>query len=380
MHPTGAPVSSWFTVEDYEQEVNKTARWTSDIKPGMMVLNRFPYSFAVPPFIIELKCRRDGGIIVPIGSLSLNVTYPRTLEVIKRLKVEAIGCLPNELIFLEMVAEKCGYDLKKDLGSVKHLLVSGAIISPIMKEYIESRWGVSVKSVYGSTETGGIASTCNYNNHHIHKDNLILEILNPVTKEHVLPGEKGVLVVTSYSRKASPLFRYYTNDICRISNEPCPCGASEPIIQVLGRMDDLITLGDKSVYPNFLEESILEFSKQFNSVVYFVIVTKRRLHIRIETHNDCKKHTDASLKELQEKLDVPIKVHICKKGELLDVDFLLRSPEVYKPVTISDWRKTSSRSVIITEALIKWQDVSFREFLDMLRRLFKNIFHKITLK
>ena len=92
---TGVPVSSWYSSEDYEREVDKTYRWTSEIKPGMMVLNRFPYSFAVPPFILELKCRRDGGVIVPTGYLSWNITYPRVLEIIKRLKIEAIGCLIN---------------------------------------------------------------------------------------------------------------------------------------------------------------------------------------------------------------------------------------------------------------------------------------------
>lgn len=369
---TGAPVSSWFTAEDFEVEVNKTYRWTSEIKPGMMLLNRFPYSFAVPPFILEQKCRRDGGIIVPIGSLSWNISYQRTLEVIKRLKIEAIACLPNELIFLELIAEKCGYDIKNDFGSVSHVLVSGTIITPAMKEYIEESWGVSVKSVYGTTETGGIASTCSLGNLHIHKGDMILELIDPVSKEPVISGGTGVLVVTSYSRKASPLFRYYTNDSCRIVSEPCSCGDTQPIIQVLGRMDDLITLNGINIFPNFLEQSILEFAKQFNSVVYFVVVTKNKLHIRIETHNNSRKPTDSSLTELCRKLIVPIKVHICKKGALIDTDFLLRSPEVYKPVSIADWRTKSTRSITITEALIRWKVIGLNEFSTIVWRIFKN--------
>lgn len=195
---TGAPVASWFTADDYKREVRQTLRWTSDIKKGMLVLNRFPYSFAVPPFVLEERCRQVGGIIVPAGYLSWNVTYPRTLEVIKRLKVEAICCLPNELVMLEMVADKCGYDLKKDLGSIKHVLISGAIIPPALKDYIEKRWGALIRSVYGSTETGGIASTCEKGNHHLHRDAFILEIVDPETKEPVKKGETGILVVTSY--------------------------------------------------------------------------------------------------------------------------------------------------------------------------------------
>ncbi|MBN2402428.1 MAG: phenylacetate--CoA ligase family protein, partial [Spirochaetes bacterium] len=372
--------TSWFTVDDYEREAKQTMRWTSEIKKGMLVLNRFPYSFAVPPFVLEIRCRSLGGVIVPAGYMSWNMTYPRTLEIIKRLKVEAIGCLPNEMIMLEMVADKCGYDLKKDLGSIKHVLTSGAIVPPALKEYIERKWGASVRSVYGSTETGGMASTCAYGNHHLHRNAFIFEILDPETKEPVKPGETGVLVVTSYYRKAAPLFRYYTRDICRFMTERCPCGDPIPTIEILGRMDDEIALSGKKVYSFNLEQSILEFTKQFDSAVYFVIVTDRRLHIRVETHNNKNKASDESITELSTKLGVPLKVHICPKGELLDAGFLLRSPEVYKPVSISDWRVESIRCTTPTEALIKWPHVGSQEFLDIIRRFFKNALQRRILK
>ncbi len=251
---------------------------------------------------------------MPAGYLSWNVTYPRTLEIIKRLKVEAIGCLPNELIMLEMVAEKCGYDLKKDLGSIKHVLISGATVPPALKEYIENRWGASVRSVYGSTETGGMASTCEKGNHHLHRNAFIFEILDPETKQPVKKGETGVLVVTSYYRKAAPLFRYFTKDICRMIPEKCSCGDPIPTIEILGRMDDEINLNGKKIYSYNLDQSILEFAKQFDSVVYFVIVTGKRLHIRVETHNNKKKPSDQSIDALGAILGVPIKVHICTKG------------------------------------------------------------------
>ncbi|MFH0975699.1 MAG: AMP-binding protein [Spirochaetota bacterium] len=377
---TGAPVASWFTVDDYEREATMTSRWTSEIKKGMLVLNRFPYSFAVPPFVLEIRTRQTGGIIVPAGYLSWNVTYQRTLEIIKRLKVEAIGCLPNELIMLEMVADKCGYDLKKDLGSIKLALMSGAVVPPALKEYIENKWNVAVRSVYGSTETGGIASTCKKGNHHLHRDSFIIEILDPETKEPVKAGDSGVLTVTSYYREAAPLFRFYTRDMCRIVPGKCACGDPAPVIEILGRMDDEINLNGKKIYSYNLEQSILEFAKQFDSAVYFVIVTGKRLHIRVETHNNKNKPDDSTLKALNEKLGVPIKVHICAKGELLDAGFLLRSPEVYKPVLISDWRTEPIKCSNLTEALIKWPQVGAQEFLDIIRRFFKSIILRKILK
>jgi phenylacetate-CoA ligase len=377
---TGNPVSTWFTADDYEREVNQTWRWTSAIKPGTLVLQRFPYSFAVPPFILELKCKREGGVIVPAGYLSWNVSYPRVIDLIKRAKIEVIGCLPNEMIILEMIAEKCGYNIKKDFSSLKHVLMSGGIVSPALKEYIENRWDASVRSVYGSTETGGIASTCSEGSLHIHDNAFIVEILDMDTMKPVKAGDTGVLVVTSHYRKAAPLFRYVTKDVCKMVIEPCSCGDKTPVIQVLGRMDSAIDFNNKKIYPYVLDQTILEFGKQFDSAVYFVIVTDNKLVIRIETHNSKKKPSDESMEKLRSAFEVPLKVHVCIKGEVLDTQFLMRSPEVYKPVIVSDWRKNSQRSITITDAIIKWPKVGFIEFLDIMRRFIKNLILKKVIK
>lgn len=377
---TGTPVSSWFTAADFEREIDQTWRWTAEIKPGMMLLNRFPYSFAVPPFVLEQRCLKSGGVIVPAGYVSWNVTYPRVIEIIKRLKIEAIGSLPSELVILELVAEKLGYDVKKDFPTVKHILLSGAILPVALKEYIERKWDATVRSVYGSTETGGMASTCAKGNLHIHEESFIFEILDPVTMNPVKNGESGVLVLTTHARKASPLFRYVTKDICRMIPGKCDCGDAAPVILVLGRMDDIITLNNKSIYSYDLEQSILEFAKQFDSVVYFTIVTKKRLHIRIETHNGRKAPDQSSIDELKKKITLPFKIHICKKGELQDTSFLLRSPELYKPITSSDWRTDPIKCTTLSEAVVKWPEVGFLEFIDMVIRFCKKSLLKKILK
>jgi phenylacetate-CoA ligase len=370
---TGKPVSTWWSEEDFNREVDLTHRWTAPIQPGMRVLNRFPYSFAVPPFILETKCKRDGGVILPAGNLNWNVSYARTLDLIKRVGVEAIGCLPLELIILDIVAEKLGYNINNDFKSLKHVLVSGRIVPPVLREYLEQRWKVSLTSVYGNTEGGGIASTCHAWSLHIHPDAFILEILDPKTLQPVSPGDIGVLVITSYYRHAAPLFRYITRDICRMITEPCSCGDTAPIIQVLGRMDDEVILKGKELYFYDIEQSVLEFAKQFDSAVYFVIVTNKCLHIRVESHNSINKPSRESMNLLQNALDVPLKVHITSKGELLDPGFLTRAPNVYKPHNVSYWNKPRRRCVTLTESLIEFPRVGAFGFADITRRFFKNI-------
>ena len=40
-----------------------------------------------------------------------------------------------------------------------------------------------------------------------------------------------------------PLVRYVTGDLVRVSAQPCGCGEADPVIEVLGRADDVIEIG-----------------------------------------------------------------------------------------------------------------------------------------
>jgi phenylacetate-CoA ligase len=377
---TGKPAVTWFTRGDYDREVELTSRWAAPIKPGVRVLNRLLYSFSVPPMVVELKARHDGGVMIPADNMTWNVSYARTLELIYRLKVDVIACLPVEVIILALLAEKCGYDLARDLGSLKHLMLAGRVVPLALKEYLEKLWNAAATSVYGLTETGGIASMCESWRLHIHPRAFILEIVDPETGRHVPDGEVGVLLVTSYYRQASPLFRFNTEDYSRMYTDACPCGDPSPTIEILGRVDDTIEMEGKRIYFKQLEEAVLRFAQQFESVIYFAVVTGRRLLIRIESENGKSWPSGESLQRLREALRVPLKVSICKKGELLDRDQLLRFPNVFKPHNLSDWRKGKRRCVTLSEALIEWPKLGFGDLLDIARRAVKNQLLRWTLR
>jgi len=373
---TGAPISSWYSGEDYLNEVKITRDWTSCIKPGMKVLNRFPYSFAIPPFVIEEKCRQDGGIVLPVGYLSWNMPYARVLDIMKRLEVEVICCLPTEMIILEMVAKYMNYDIKRDFKNVGHILTSGRIVPDSLRNYIEEKWDAKMSMVYGSTECGGIASSCENGDLHIHEGAHIVEILDEKTMKPVQKGDAGLAVITSYYRQAAPMIRYNTGDYARILKKACICGNPNPVIEVLGRADEVINSDKKKVYFLNAEDAVMDFSKQFDSPVYYLIVDGGKIVLRVETHNNRKKYTAESYEKLCEAFSSKVKVNICGPGELLDVDFLLRAPEVYKPRSITFWDKEYRKTISMTEGLIKFPEYSFTDFLSLSRKSIKNIFVK----
>lgn len=377
---TGRPLATWFTLEEFQREAEMVRRWTEPIKHGAKVLNRFPYSFAVPPFLIELTAQRYGGTVLPAGNLNWNVSFERTLDIIKRVRPDVITCMPFEMQVLERLAARCGYDLAADLSSIKHVLVSGCILAPAMKKAIERTWKARVSTVYGMTECGGLASMCGHGGLHVHADSFILELVDPVTRRPVAPGSVGVIVATPYYRQGAPLLRYFTRDYARFVPGPCACGDATPVIEVLGRMDDAIDLGGERLYFGTLDQAVLEFAEEFATTVYFTVVTKNRLHIRVESGNGRRQASKEGLERLAAAIRVPFKLHVVDDGELLDIEQLRRTPDVYKPHNVCDWRTNPGKYATFSEALMQQPDIGPGGVFDILRRAATNACLRKTLR
>jgi phenylacetate-CoA ligase len=72
-------------------------------------------------------------------------------------------------------------------------------------------------------------------------------------------GEQGELVFTTRSKEASPLIRYRTRDISRLSPEPCKCGRHMARMErVTGRTDDMLIIRGVNVFPSQIEHVLLE--------------------------------------------------------------------------------------------------------------------------
>ena len=90
--------------------------------------------------------------------------------------------------------------------------------------------------VYGLTETmgPGVAIECmEQNGLHLAEDHFYAEIIDPETGEVLPEGEWGELVLTTIDREATPVVRYRTRDITRISPGECACGRTHKRIDRL---------------------------------------------------------------------------------------------------------------------------------------------------
>ena len=339
---TGRASCGWYTVADMEAEVPMVHRWIQDIGPGAVVLNRYPYSFPVPNAVIEASTRLRGGCVVPAGALNFNVSFVRAVNLMRDRGVSTVACLPWEPIFLAETARLMGLDPREDFPALRSWIVAGSLVSPRMKALLEDLWGVPVRILYGSTEVGPMATSCDEGRIHLHDEHFHFELVD------------GVLVATTLGREAQPMLRYRTGDAARFVEEPCPCGSSDRVVELRGRAAGALTGAKEDTLELELQQTILGGLERYKSAVFFCIATRRGLLVRVETRELRAGARDAAA-ALTAALGLPVRVALHRPGALINHVALLSGWHVYKPSYLSDWRDPQARKVLNwSGALINW--------------------------
>ncbi|WP_376708624.1 hypothetical protein [Bradyrhizobium australafricanum] len=111
-------------------------------------------------------------------------------------------------------------------------MLGGQSVSAEFRKQLEAEMpdGFVSQNIYGTTEAGGPVPAISTPHTHdddelqlVNEDTIITEILDPVTLKPVSPGEVGEIVVTTLCREASPVVRWRTRDLVRLSPSPFDC-------------------------------------------------------------------------------------------------------------------------------------------------------------
>jgi phenylacetate-coenzyme A ligase PaaK-like adenylate-forming protein len=119
---------------------------------------------------------------------------------------------------------------------------AGETLWDTVRQHIATAFQCSVGNYYGSSEAIGLTFECKHKQLHVNSDWYILE---PVD-EHDQPVPPGQLsqsvLVTNLANRVQPIIRYKMGDRVNISPDTCPCGSPFPVIQVIGRTDEILSL------------------------------------------------------------------------------------------------------------------------------------------
>ncbi len=119
---------------------------------------------------------------------------------------------------------------------------AGETLTDAIRKGIAATFGCAVGNYYGSSEAVGLTYECRHHQLHVNSDWYILE---PVD-EHDQPVSAGQLsyaaLVTNLANRVQPILRYKMGDRVTISPNTCSCGSPFPVIDVIGRTDEILSL------------------------------------------------------------------------------------------------------------------------------------------
>ncbi|MFC5468821.1 AMP-binding protein [Cohnella suwonensis] len=329
---TGEPSASWFTKEDLETGGRQMRDCGVRLTPNDVVLIRFPYAMSLPAFLMQHASRQAGSATVPASSRTPVTPYPRVLELLKRLGVSVIAGLPREMELLAETARLLGSDAKTDFPALRAICAAGELMSEPRRNHIEKLWGVPVFNLYGSTETGNIAAMCEHGVMHVMERDYLVEVLNEDGSMPASQGERGFASVTTLSHQASPLLRYFNEDIITVEPCQCKCGRSGGSLVHFGRRKERIPFGGLVLDSKDIQDAVYSLSPVPDA--WKALEQENGLHFILDSHRSSEWSEKNVRALLTKRLGVPVTVEFADDGVLLGRGELVRNTPSKKPVYI----------------------------------------------
>jgi phenylacetate-CoA ligase len=217
----------------------------------------------------EAIWRYTGAVPVMTGS---GITTPtrRQIEIAQAWGSNVILGFPAYLRHMALVARD---EMNVDPRSLGVKLV-GSHLGTEDRSVIEDLWGAPCSDSYGTHEVGMVSSDCVYRDGmHINEDCVLVELLDPETKQPVAEGERGTLHITTLFRYGAPFIRYNINDVSAIVPGTCACGSTlKRLAKIFGRSDNMIKLRGVNIFPEAIGALVAEDRRTTGE--YFCIVER----------------------------------------------------------------------------------------------------------
>ncbi|MHB8244983.1 MAG: phenylacetate--CoA ligase family protein [Acidimicrobiales bacterium] len=221
-------------------------------RPGMVLHNAYGYGLFTGGLGFHYGGERLGLAVVPMSGGGT----ARQVDLMLDFKPSVLACTPSYAMTISEELRRRG--VEPDAVPLRFAVLGAEPWTESMRAEIDRSLGVRSTNCYGLSEIigPGVASECSEERRgsHIAEDHFLAEIVDPDTGVVLPEGELGVLVVTTLTKQALPLVRYWTGDVSSLSSEPCRCGRTfVRMAPVRGRTDDMLIVRGVNVYPTQIE-------------------------------------------------------------------------------------------------------------------------------
>jgi phenylacetate-CoA ligase len=253
---TGKPVVTGYTREDLEiwGDCMERVLRMGAVTDHDVMQNAYGYGLFTGGLGFHIGAERIGCTVVPTSS---GVTA-RQVMLMQDLGTTVLTCTPSYALVL---AETLKEEVVRQRLKLRVGFFGAEPWTEGMRRQIEGGLGLEAFDVYGLTELGGpgVAVECGeHDGLHVFEDHFLVETVDTESGRPVPMGVEGELVLTSLTRRASPIVRYRTRDRVVLVDEPCACGSPfRRISKLRGRTDDMLIVRGVNVFPSMVEEILL---------------------------------------------------------------------------------------------------------------------------
>lgn len=291
---TGNPTVVGYTREDIEVWAEVLARIMYDVGARKEDVVQVSHGFGMftGGFGFQYAAEKLGSLVVPISGGNTE----RQIKIMNDFKSTILCSTPSYALYMAEVGERIGADFKK--LHLKLGFFGAEPWSESMRGELEERLNITALDSYGLSEVIGPGVSCEcleQNGLHINEDHFLAEVIDPETGRILPDGEKGELVFTSLTKKAFPVIRYRTKDICYLIKDECPCGKTFiRMSKPAGRTDDMLIIRGVNVFPSQIEEVLMKVEDL--EPHYLIIVDRENYMDTVEVW------VEVSEKNFQEKI------------------------------------------------------------------------------
>ncbi|MCF0130634.1 MAG: phenylacetate--CoA ligase [Pseudobutyrivibrio sp.] len=247
-----------------------------------------------------------------VGALTLPMSSGNTerqIQFMEDLGSTIICCTPSYALNLGEAIQEKGV---KDKLKLKAGIFGAEPWTEEMRRDIEDMLGIKAYDIYGLTEISGpgVSFECEEQaGMHIQEDHFIAEIINPETGEVLPEGSVGELVFTCITKKAYPLLRYRTRDLCILTREKCSCGRTHVRMKKpKGRSDDMMVVKGVNVWPSQIEAVILKQGYQANyQIIVDRINNRDRIELQVELTPEMAADPETNVKKKENEIKTGLK-------------------------------------------------------------------------
>ena len=246
------------------------AHWWAGLRPDtpfLLVAPGWHVYAAVQSYMVE-RLELPG---VVVAGTYLPRFAGRVIDALRRFRPRFLILFLPMAFSLLAEARRQGRPAGDVFGSVERLTVTGAPITPGMRQHLVAITGVGrIVELAGSSENLLSVECGAQSGLHVVPDTCWVEILDGAGAP-VASGQRGAVVHTTMVPWGSVYIRYDGGDIGVIDPTPCPCGLPSPRMKILGRAEHAFRLGGEPWLPYDVQMAVEEAAPELAGVGFAIL-------------------------------------------------------------------------------------------------------------